>query len=319
MTRVLVTGATGFVGQTLCDVLAQSGYLVRAALRNDCAIPACISEKTVVGDIASTTDWRAALQGMDVVIHVAARAHVLHDSSANTNFYIETNAHGTERLANVSAQAGIRRFVFLSSVKVNGEETSDHPYTTDDVPCPQDAYGISKWLAETRVMEIAARTGMEAVIVRSPLVYGPGVRANFLRLLRWVDKEWPLPLGAIKNTRSLVSIWNLCDLLAHVLKHPSAPGGTWMVSDGEDLSTPELIRRIARAMNRRVRLLPVPVDVLRLLAGLTGRKAQIARLCGSLAVNIERTCSGLGWSPPVTVDDALARTVGWYLSEAGRK
>lgn len=314
MTRVLVTGATGFVGNTLCEVLARSGYVVRAALRSDRSIPAYISEKTVVGDIATTTDWRAALLGVDEVLHVAARVHVLLDAGANADVYLETNARGTEHLANESAKAGIRRFVYLSSVKVNGEETTDHAYTSYDEPRPQDAYGTSKWFAEKHVMEIAARTGMEAVVVRSPLVYGPGVRANFLRLLRWVDKEWPLPLGAIENCRSLVSIWNLCDLLALLLRHPAAPGRIWMVSDGEDLSTPQLIQRLGSAMSRRVRLLPVPVSLLRLFGELMGRKAEIARLCGSLVVNIEHTRRELEWSPPVKLDEGLARTVAAYLA-----
>ena len=270
----------------------------------------------MVGDIGATTDWREAVRGLDIVIHVAARAHVLHDSSANSNLYVETNVHGTERLAEASAQAGVRRFVFLSSVKVNGEDTKEHAYTTDDEPRPRDAYGSSKWHAEERLGEVAKRTGMEAVIVRPPLVYGPGVRANFLRLLQWVDKERPLPLGAIDNNRSLVSVWNLCDLLVRLLEHPRASGRTWMVSDGEDLSTPELIRRIARAMNRRVRLVPVPIGVLTLLGVLTGRQAEIARLCSSLAVNIEHTRRELEWTPPMKMDEAIARTVAWYLSEA---
>jgi nucleoside-diphosphate-sugar epimerase len=315
MTRVLVTGATGFVGLPLCELLAQSGYVVRAALRDDRVLPAFISEKAVVGDIAAATDWRAALRDVDVVLHIAARVHVLRDPFANSDLYIDTNVLGTERLVNASALAGIRRFEYLSSVKVNGEETNVHAYSAYDEPCPVDPYGTSKWLAEKLIVEIAARTGMEIVIVRSPLVYGPGVRANFLRLLRWVDKEWPLPLGAIKNRRSCVSIWNLCDLLVLLLKHPRAPGRTWMVSDGEDISTPQLIQRLGRAMSRRVRLLPVPVGVLRLLGSLIGRKAEIARLCNSLVVNIEPTCRELGWSPPISVDQALARTVSWYLTE----
>ncbi len=312
MTRVLVTGATGFVGHTLCEVLARSGYVVRAALRSGRSVHPCISEKAVVGDIAASTDWRAALRGVDVVIHAAARVHVLHDAGANSDLYIETNARGTEHLAIASAQAGIRRFEYLSSVKVNGEETTDRAFSAYDEPHPQDAYGTSKWLAEKHLIEIGVRTGMETVIVRSPLVYGPGVRANFLRLLRWVDKEWPLPLGAIENSRSLVSIWNLCDLLVHVLNHPLAPGRIWMVSDGEDLSTPELIQRLGGAMGRRVRLVPVPVGLLRLAGRVMGRKTEIARLCGSLTVNIEPTCRELGWSPPIRADEGLARTVAAY-------
>jgi nucleoside-diphosphate-sugar epimerase len=314
MTRVLVTGATGFVGQTLCEMLAGSGYVVRAALRRDRTIPDYISEKAVVGDIAGTTDWGPALRGVDLVLHIAARVHQLHDGGAKSDLYTETNARGTERLANESAKAGVRRFEYLSSVKVNGEQTTCRAYAPNDDPHPQDAYGTSKWLAEKHVMEIGARTGMEVVIVRSPLVYGPGVRANFFRLLRWVDKEWPLPLGAIENSRSLVNIWNLCDLLAVLLKHPNAPGRTWMVSDGEDISTPELIRRLGSHMQRHVRLLPIPVGVLRLFGRLMGQKAEIDRLCGSLQVNIEQTCRELQWTPPMKADDALARTVDWYLS-----
>jgi UDP-N-acetyl-alpha-D-quinovosamine dehydrogenase len=312
--RVLVTGATGFVGQPLCELLAHSGFVVRAALRNDRAVSACIAEKAVVGDIAATTDWRVALDGVDVVLHIAARVHVLNDAGASVQLYSKTNAQGTERLAKASAQAGIRRFVFLSSVKVNGEETTGHAYSPHDEPQPQDVYGTSKWLAEKHVMEVAGGTGMEAVIVRSPLVYGPGVRANFLRLLRWVDKEWPLPLGAIKNERSLVSIWNLCDLLALLLEHPLAPGRTWMVSDGEDVSTPELIQRLGRAMNRKVRLLPVPMSLLRLFGRLTRRDAEVARLCGSLLVNIDSTRRELEWVPPIKLDEGLARTVAAYLT-----
>jgi UDP-glucose 4-epimerase len=315
MTRILVTGATGFVGHTLCEFLARASYVVRAALREDRTVAACISEKAVVGDISATTDWRTALHGVDVVMHIAARAHVLHDAPANSELYMETNARGTRTLVNASVQAGIRRFGFLSSVKVNGEGTTDNAYSAGDEPRPADPYGRSKWLAEKHVMEIGAGTGMETVIVRSPLVYGPGVRANFLRMLRWVDKEFPLPLGAIENRRSFVSIWNLCDLMVHVLEHPLASGRTWMVSDGEDLSTPELVRRLASAMGRRAKLLPVPVGMLRLFGALIGRNAEMGRLCGSLVVDIEPTRRELGWSPPTTVDEGLARTVNWYLSE----
>jgi UDP-glucose 4-epimerase len=315
MTRVLVTGATGFVGTVLCETLARVGYVVRGAVRRNRALPACVAEKVVVGDINSTTDWTEALEGVDSVIHVAARVHELHAAAATVNLYLETNERGTQRLANAAARTKSCRFVYLSSIKVNGGEAASRAYTPLDEPHPQDAYGISKWHAERCIVQIAARTGMEAVIVRAPLVYGPGVRANFLRLMQWVDRGWPLPLGAIRNRRSLVNIWNLCDVLLHVLTHVSAPGRTWMVSDAEDLSTPDLIRRLGSAMGRPIRLLPVPVSLLQLSAGLMGRRAELARLCGSLAVDITQTCAELGWSPPVTVDEGLARTVAWYLDE----
>jgi nucleoside-diphosphate-sugar epimerase len=312
---VLVTGATGFVGRTLCDVLAQSGRSVRAALRTDHSIPPSVNDKVVIGDIGTTTDWEEALRGVDSVIHLAAKAHVLHDVAAHSNLYFDTNERGTQRLANASAQAGVRRFIYLSSIKVNGEETTNCAYTADDEPRPQDAYGLSKWFGEKHVLEAAARTGMEVSIVRSPLVYGPHVRANFLRLMQWIDRQWFLPFAAIENRRSLVSVWNLCNLLIHLLRSPVAPGRIWMVSDGEDLSTPELVRRLAAAMHRRVKLVPVPLRLLHALGGLMGRRAEIRRLCGSLEVDALRTREELDWSPPVTVNEGLARTVSWYLSE----
>jgi UDP-N-acetyl-alpha-D-quinovosamine dehydrogenase len=315
MSRVLVTGATGFIGSRLSEALARAGYLVRGALRTDRFVPASIAEKVVVGDINSTTDWTQALQGVDWVIHTAARVHVLPDARAAENLYRETNDEGTERLATDAARAKVNRLIYLSSIKVNGEETSGRAYTELDEPSPQDAYALSKWEAEKHVLEIAERTGMEAAIVRPPLVYGPGVRANFLRLLQWVDRGWPLPLGAVRNRRSLVSVWNLCDFLLHVMTHARAPGRSWMVSDGEDLSTPDLIRRIAAAMGRRARLISVPVGLLRLSAGLVRRRGELARLTDSLAVDIADTRTHLKWSPGTSVDEALCRTVAWYLSE----
>jgi nucleoside-diphosphate-sugar epimerase len=277
-------------------------------------MPEHVPEFTVVGDIGPNTSWDEALAGVDAVVHLAARAHILNDAPENEDLYVQANTYGTERLAAAAAQVRVRRFVFLSSVKVNGENSRDRPYTAGDEPHPEDAYGASKCRAESSVTAIAAQTGLQAEIVRSPLVYGPGVRANFLRLLRWVDAGWPLPLGAICNRRSLVSVWNLCDLLVNLLDNRAA-GATWMVSDGEDLSTPELIRQIARSMGRPARLVPVPVGVLRAAGGLIGKQAEIARLCGSLAVDIAPTRARLGWAPPVSISDALSRTTSWYLSE----
>lgn len=310
--RVLVTGSTGFVGSMLCDELVKAGYVVRAAQRTKQTVPTSVSDKVVTGDIGANTDWREALQDVDVVIHAAARAHVLGDHPGNANLYIESNAHGTRRLAEAAAAAGVRRLIFLSTVKVNGESSGAGVFTAQDPPQPQDTYGQSKRLAEESLQTVAKQTGMQVVCVRSPLVYGPGVRANFLRLLRWVDGQRPLPLAALNNRRSLVSLWNLCSLLVHVVDSPAA-AGTWMVSDGEDLSTPELIRRIARPMNRHVRLFSVPPRLLYWAGATLGKGAEVARLCDSLAVDLSHTRKGLGWAPPLSVDESLARTVQWYL------
>jgi nucleoside-diphosphate-sugar epimerase len=314
-TRVLVTGATGFVGGVLCDALSRSGFVVRAALRSDRDVPASIAEKAIVGDIDSRTDWRTALAGVRYVIHSAARVHVMHDSPENAELYLETNARGTAQLATAAASAGVERLLYLSTIKVNGEETTGRSYTAVDTPKPLDAYGLSKWQAEQALHEVAAAGKLHCAIVRPPLVYGPGVRANFLRLLRWVDKQVPLPLGAVRNQRSLVSVWNLCDLLVRLLQAPLPASSTWLVSDGEDLSTTELIQRMARAMNKRARLPAVPVTLLSLAGSMLGKGAEVRRLCGSLTVDIAATRRELDWSPVLSMDEGLARTVQWYLRE----
>lgn len=316
MKRVLLTGANGFVGRSLCAALGQSGYEVRAAVRTADAAVAGAVQAVSVGEISAQTQWQCALDGVDFVIHAAARAHRVNDPKRNSGLYTSTNTEGTACLARAAAAAGVQRLVFLSTVKVNGEENDAHAYTATDEPRPQDAYGMSKWLAEKAVNEVCAQTNMQAVIVRPPLVYGPGVRANFLRLMQWTDAQRPLPLGCVHNRRSLISIWNLCDLLINLLTNPAAGNGTWMASDGDDLSTPELVRRLAAAMRRRTRLVPVPVILLRTLGLITGHSSEVSRLCGSLAVDISQTRSALGWSPPLSVDEGLSRTVAWYLSEA---
>jgi nucleoside-diphosphate-sugar epimerase len=314
VTRVLITGATGFVGRQLCESLSHQGYEVRAALRTDQNRSDYAAEHVVVGEIGDLTEWGAALEGMDCVVHCAARAHVAGDSRGESNRYMEANARGTERLATGCVRQGVRRFVYLSTVKVNGEKTLGRPFSRADEPKPMDAYAVSKWVGEARLAEIAAGSSMEIAVVRSPLVYGPNVRANFLRLLRLIDSRVPLPFGCIENSRSLVSLWNLCDLIARLIRGSIPKSAVFMVADGEDLSTPELVRRIGAAMRRRARLLPVPVAVLRALAAIGGRQAEFERLSGSLTVDISLTCSELGWTPPVSVDEGLARTVRWYLS-----
>jgi nucleoside-diphosphate-sugar epimerase len=312
MTRVLVTGATGFVGQMLCARLAESGYLVRAALRAPRPLPSCIAEGAVTGSLGTATDWRPALESVDLVVHAAALTHVPRDTPVEQ--YDEINAQGTGRLAQAAAAAGVRRFVYLSSIKVNGEENAQRPYRADDTPNPQDGYARSKLEGERQLRRAAAQSGMEAVILRPPLVYGPGVRANFLRLMRSVNRGWPLPFGAIHNRRSLVSVWNLSDLIVTLLRHPRAVDGVWLVSDGEDSSTPDLVRRLARALQRPVRLLPVPPALLQMCGVLAGRRAEMARLCGSLTVCTAAT-RALPWSAPVSMEEALVRTAAWFRAE----
>ncbi len=248
-------------------------------------------------------------------MHAAARGHYVSDSRFGEYLYLETNALGSRRLAESAARAGVRRLVYVSTVKVNGEGSATQPYTAGDPPRPVGAYARSKWLGEGAVCEAAAGTTLEAVIVRPPLVYGPGVGANFLRLLRWVDRGWPIPLAGVDNRRSLIGIWNLCDLLLRLLTHPGAAGRVWMASDGEDHSTPDLVHEIGRAMRRRVRLVSVPVGLLRAAATLTGRSADVSRLCDSLQADITQTRRELGWAPSVALEEGVARTVRWYLQE----
>jgi nucleoside-diphosphate-sugar epimerase len=314
MTRVLVTGASGFIGRVLCDTLTRAGYLVRAASR-DATAPAAAAECRVVGDIA-TADWTDSLHDVQCVVHAAARAHRA-EARDDSELYRRVNADATLRLARAAVAAGVERFVYLSTVKVNGEGRRQ-PYLAADEPRPQDAYGRSKWLGEQHAFAAAAGSATAVTVVRSPLVFGPGVRANFLRLMSWVEKGRPLPFAAIDNRRSIVSVWNLCDLLRCVLAHPAAPGRVWMVSDGEDLSTPELVRRIAAAMNRPARLFAVPATLLRMAGALIGRGSEMARLCDSLTVDSAPTHAELGWSAPLTTAEGLARTATWYLSGSTR-
>ncbi|WP_375738000.1 UDP-glucose 4-epimerase family protein [Pseudomonas boanensis] len=319
--RVLLTGATGFVGRAVLERLAsaQDVHLVAALRRPVPGLPGVVSTATIAG-IDGNTDWRQALDGVSVVIHAAARVHVMNEIAADPiNEFRKVNVEGTLTLARQAAEAGVRRFIFISSIKVNGEGTSpSRPYQADDQPAPADPYGVSKLEAEIQLKSLAEATGMEVVIIRPPLVYGPGVRANFLSMMRWLQKGIPLPLGAINNRRSLVALDNLVDLIVTCIDHPGAANEIFLVSDGEDLSTSELLRRMGKAMGKSARLLPVPVWVLELGAAALGKRAFSHRLCGSLQVDIYKARALLGWTPPFGVDESLQKAAQHFLEHQAK-
>lgn len=310
--KVLLTGASGFIGGAVASrLLACPGTELTIAVRSKlCGTPDFVSVKLIT-ELDGSTDWRNSLEGVNAVIHTAARVHVMTDTSNDRlQAHREVNVNGTLNLARQAALAGVQRFVFVSSIKVNGEATQPgRPFSADDVPAPLDPYGLSKLEAEQGLRDIEAQTTMEVTIVRPPLVYGPGVKANFAAMMSWVARGVPLPLGAINNARSMVALDNLVDLLMTCLKHPAAAGQTFLVSDGQDVSTPELLRRTAEVMGKNVVLLPVPAPVLEWGAAMMGKRAVAQRLCGSLQVDITKTRHLLGWTPPLTLDQGLKKAV----------
>lgn len=315
--RVLISGATGFVGSAIVDrLLAMDDVsVIAASRRTDLVWPLGVTP-LLLSDLGSSSQL-IALEGVDAVIHSAARVHVMSDQASDPLAeFRKVNVAGTLNFARQAAEAGVRRFIFLSSVKVNGEGTPvGAPYRADTPTAPVDPYGVSKMEAEQCLRELAAETDMEVVIIRPTLVYGPGVKANFLNMMRWLHKGVPLPFGAIHNRRSLVALDNLVDLIVTCINHPAAANQTFLVSDGEDLSTTELLRRMGSALGRPARLLPVPSWLLEAGAAMLGKQALAQRLCGSLQVDINKTRELLGWSPPVSVDAALRRTAVHFLAQ----
>ena len=276
-----------------------------------------LPDAVAVGDIGPDTDWRTALEGVRGVVHLAARTHVLRETATDPlAAYRKINVSGTERLARSAAAGGVRRLVFVSSVKVNGERTEERPFTEDGAPRPEDAYGVSKWEAEQALFRIAAETGLEVVVLRPPLVYGPGVKGNFLRLMNLVARGVPLPLGAVDNRRSLVYTGNLAGAIIKALDAPQAAGRTYLVSDGEDVSTPDLVRGLARALGAKPRLLSLPLAALGLAATLAGKRAEVARLTGSLQVDSARIRRELDWRPSFALTQGLELTAKWYLGRS---
>ena len=318
--RWLVTGASGFVGQALVARLAaERGHTVVAATRREGPALAGGVPRRVLPALEASGDWGAALQGVDVVVHLAARVHVMREQSRDPLAeFRRVNVQGSLALARQAQQAGVRRFVFVSSVKVHGEATPPGvPFRADDTPHPQDAYGQSKLEAETGLRELLRGSPTELVIVRPPLVYGPGVQANFRALVRAAALGWPLPLGAVHNQRSFVALDNLVDLLVVCGTHPAAAHQAFLVSDGCDLSTTALLQRLAHAQGRAARLWPLPAPLLQWLGRLSGRSAVVQRLCGNLQLDISKTRTVLGWAPPVSVDEAFRRLVAGSGHTAG--
>jgi nucleoside-diphosphate-sugar epimerase len=309
--RILVTGSNGFIGKTLLLVLPTRAHKTVATVRaapDDRNAP---SNAVAIGDIDATTNWSTALHGADALIHLAARVHVMRDTAIDPLAeFRRVNTEGTLNLARQAAAAGVRRFIFLSTIGVSGNSTPlGTAFSENDAPLPHDPYSVSKHEAEVGLRAISKSTGMEIVIIRPTLVHGSKAPGNFGKLTRLVAKGLPLPLASIDNRRSLVGIDNLVDFIVTCLEHPAAANETFLVSDGEDLSTPDLIRRMARAIDRPARLLPVPKSVLMAAAAMLGKRDMAQRLCGSLQVDISKARALLGWNPPVSVDEGLRRAV----------
>ena len=317
--KILVTGASGFIGKRLCSSLQDLGCNFRAVVRNyghaglnDGAI-CTVNQKdkqdiAQIGDITYETDWGPALRDIHQVVHLAARVHIMNEKSTDPfRDFQQMNVAATINLARQAALSGVKRFVYLSSIKVNGETTeAGHPFTADDMPAPADPYGISKLEAEQGLHQIARETGMEIVIIRPPLVYGPGVKANFASMMRWIKRGLPMPLAAIThNRRSMVALVNLVDLITVCLCHPAAANQVFLVSDGDDLSTADLFQRTAAALGVKPRLFPMPPFMLKLATKLLGKEAIYQRLCGSLQIDMAKTQQLLSWKPPLSVDAGL--------------
>jgi len=313
MKKILVTGASGFIGKTLCNKLIKLSFNVQGAVRSLDSLTFDYNFKAVtVGEIGANTNWINALKDIDCIIHCAGKAHSISKKN-NINMYHSINTEGTKNLAEQAVKAGVKRLVFLSSVKVNGESTgktfNNKIFTNKSVLNPKDAYSISKFESEKLLWKISSKTDLEVVVVRLPLVYGYGVKGNLMRLIKLIKSGIPLPFDLIKNQRSLIGIDNLVDLLVRCIEHPDAKSKTFLVSDGEDLSTPELLKNIASAMGRSAFMFPFPISLLKFFGFVLGKSSEIDRLTGSLQIDNNYTKKILNWSPPISVQEGIKRMI----------
>jgi len=310
--NILVTGASGFIGKSLVKNLLERNHQVTESRSPKSREN---HDEGIFVNLAKGSDWRGALFNVNLVIHLAARVHIMDDKVLNPlGEFRRVNTEGTLKLARQAAEQGVKRFIFISSVKVNGEMTSKgEPFEPADGNIPLDPYGLSKYEAERGLLEIAKETGIEVVIIRPPLVYGPGVKANFASMMKWVSKGIPLPLGAVNNKRSFIALDNLVNFIIHCIDHPKAANEVFLISDGEDVSTTELLKKAAKAFGKPPHLLPVPVSLMSFAAALIGKKAVTDRLFGSLQVNSSKACDLLDWKPVITMDEQLTKTAEAYI------
>jgi UDP-glucose 4-epimerase len=312
--RILVTGAAGFVGVFACKALSDAGHVVTAVTRTRPGAALAATHTVALGEFSASTDWSAILSGIDVVVHLAGRAHVLNDDVGEAErLYRQANVEVLEGLARAAVSAGVKRFVFASSIKVNGEETREVPFSADCPPAPEDAYGRSKLDAEQRLREIAGDR-MQWVVLRPPLMYGPGVRGNMARLIAMADRGWPVPFGAIRNSRDLLYVGSFADLIATAATAPAAANRIFLARDGKPLSTADLFRSIAQALGKRPILLPCPVSLLELAGRLAGREPEVRRLTGNLEIDDGETRRLIGWAPRIRPDEAMTLTAAWFKS-----
>jgi len=317
--KICVTGSSGFIGKALCKQLLKYKHDILATSRYS-NLPDIKPEKNLkfiqIEDINIEKKWPEILSGVECIIHCAARAHIMNDNKVDSlSLYQKVNVEGTRKLAEQASIAGVKRLIFLSSIKVNGELTKkSFCFRHADIPFPEDAYGISKWEAEQVLWEISRKSGLEIVIIRPPLVYGPGVKGNFLRLLNLVKRNVPIPLATVDNYRSFIGIDNLVDLLIRCTDHPGASGQTFLVSDGEDLSTPTLIKKISSAMGKKNFLFPVPISLIKFIGRMVGKSSEVDRLLSSLQIDSSLVYDKLGWKPPLNSDEGLLKMIKWYLN-----